>query len=130
MKLKSLFLASVILAGPLAARAAVTESEFPPKTVRQLVDIGTDGKDDPMMTAAVNYCHGFAEGAVIVETAHEAQRGGRKQLGVAAADPAQGEHDHAGDQGGGPDGEVEAHGRQRRAHGQGGDRKSGHQDCR
>lgn len=88
MKLKSLFLASVILAGPLAARAAVTESEFPPKTVRQLVDICTDGKDDPMMTAAVNYCHGFAEGAVIVETAHEAQRGGRKLFCLPKPPPA------------------------------------------
>ena len=30
------------------------------------------------MTGAVNFCHGYAEGAVVVEEAHEAQRGGRK----------------------------------------------------
>ena len=30
------------------------------------------------MTAAVNFCHGYVEGAVDVEEAHEMQRGGRK----------------------------------------------------
>ncbi|MDR3539266.1 MAG: Rap1a/Tai family immunity protein [Acetobacteraceae bacterium] len=85
MTLKALSLATAMLAGPFvvlltvgAARAAVTEAEFPPKTVGQLVALCTAAKDDPMMTASVNYCHGFAEGAVIVETAHAAQRGGRK----------------------------------------------------
>ena len=27
-----------------------------------------------MMTAAINYCHGFAQGAVLVEEAHEGHR--------------------------------------------------------
>lgn len=78
MKLKALFLATAMLAGTAGARAAVTETQFPPKTVRDLIAICSAGKDDPMMTAAVNYCHGFAEGAVIVEMAHEKQRGARK----------------------------------------------------
>lgn len=84
MKLKGLSLAAVVLAAPLAlgslsaARAAVTETQFPPKTVGDLVAICAAAKDDPMMTAAVNYCHGFVEAAVIVETAHAKQRGARK----------------------------------------------------
>jgi hypothetical protein len=84
MKRKALRSASLLLAGALApllaatARAAVTESEFPPKTVREFVAICTPAKDDPMMTGAVNYCHGFAEGAVIVEMAHEKQHGVRQ----------------------------------------------------
>jgi hypothetical protein len=84
MKRRPLPLASLVLAGPLAAlltagaaRGAVMESQFPPTTVRDLLAICAPAKDDPMMTAAVNYCHGFAEGAVIVEMAHEKQRGGR-----------------------------------------------------
>ncbi len=49
-----------------AAQATVTEAQFPPKTTADLIALCSDTKDDPMMTAAVNYCHGFAEGAVQV----------------------------------------------------------------
>jgi hypothetical protein len=41
-----------------------------------------------MMTAAMNYCHGFAEGSVIVETAHQSQRGGRKLFCLPKPPPA------------------------------------------
>ena len=73
-----LFGAALLLAGATAAPAAVTESQFPPSAVRDLIAICSPDKDDPLMTAAVNFCHGYAEGAVDVEEAHEAQRGGRK----------------------------------------------------
>ncbi len=73
----------------LAARAApVNEAQFPPKTVRDLITICTPDKADPMMTGAVNYCHGFVEGAVIVEEAHETQRGQRKIFCIPQPAPA------------------------------------------
>jgi OmpA family protein len=46
--------------------------------VRDLIEICSPDQNDPMMTAAVNFCHGFAEAAVIVEEAHETQKGARR----------------------------------------------------
>jgi hypothetical protein len=60
------------------ASATVTESQFPPTTVRDLIEICAPAKEDPMMTAAINYCHGFAQGAILVEEAHEEHRDVRK----------------------------------------------------
>ena len=37
------------------ALAAVTQSQFPPRTVRDLIQVCAPAKDDPMMTAAINY---------------------------------------------------------------------------
>ena len=72
-------LAAVLMAGGASsASATVSESQFPPHTVADLIAICAPAKDDPLMTGAVNFCHGYAEGAVVVEEAHEAQRGGRK----------------------------------------------------
>jgi hypothetical protein len=79
MNSKCLLFGTVLLiAGATAAPAAVTESEFPPNTVRDLIAICAPEPSDPMMTPAVNFCHGYAEGAVDVEEAHEAQKGARK----------------------------------------------------
>ena len=79
MRFRALALAAVLIAaGASAASAAVSESQFPPHTVADLIAICAPAKDDPLMTGAVNFCHGYAEGAVVVEEAHEAQRGGRK----------------------------------------------------
>jgi len=69
-------------AGTTAASAAVSESQFPPQTVADLIAICAPAKDDPLFTAAVNFCHGYVEGAVDVEEAHEGQRGGRKLFGA------------------------------------------------
>jgi Rap1a immunity proteins len=55
-----------------AAQAAVTEAQFPPKTTADLIALCGDTKADPMMTAAVNYCHGFVEGSVEVALSYEA----------------------------------------------------------
>lgn len=65
----SLF-ASATFAPPTAVPAAVTNAQFPPNTVGDLIAICAADKDDPRMTAAVNFCHGFVEGAVIVEEAN------------------------------------------------------------
>ena len=80
----------VLAAGATIASAAVRESQFPPSTVRDLIEICAPAKEDPMMTAAINYCHGFAQGAVIVEEAHEGQRDARKLFCLPSPRPASG----------------------------------------
>ncbi len=85
-----LFGAVLVFGGATAASAAVTESQFPPNTVRDLIAICSADKGDPLMTAAVNFCHGFAEGAVIVEEAHESQKGVRKLFCLPAPRPPRG----------------------------------------
>ena len=91
MRLPSVLVGAVLLFGGVAAApAAVTESQFPPNTVRDLIAICSADKSDPLMTAAVNFCHGFAEGAVIVEEAHEAQKGARKLFCLPAPPPPRG----------------------------------------
>ncbi len=80
MKLSSLVLgaALTVAAGP-AAKAAITDADFPPKTVRDLIALCAPAQDDPRLTGAINYCHGYAEGAVVVEEAH-ARRSGRRMF--------------------------------------------------
>jgi hypothetical protein len=91
VRLAALRLGLALAAGSVVtARAAVMESQFPPETVRDLIAICSPAKDDPMMTAAVNYCHGYAEGAVIVESAHGAQRRGRRLFCLPNPPPASG----------------------------------------
>jgi Rap1a immunity proteins len=91
MNSRCLLLGTVLLvAGATAAPAAVTESEFPPKTVRDLIAICAPDHSDPMMTAAVNFCHGYAEGAVDVEEAHEAQKGAPKLFCLPTPPPPRG----------------------------------------
>ena len=51
--------------------AAVTQDEFPPRTTGDLIALCSAGKDDPLMTAAVNFCNGFAEGAVELALGYE-----------------------------------------------------------
>ena len=69
---------SLALAAMPFSAGAVTEAQFPPRTVQDLIAICSPAKDDPMMTGSINYCHGYAEGAVIVEMAHARQPHGRK----------------------------------------------------
>src|ERR1700747_3689630 len=79
MRSTSLVFGTVLMViGATAASAAVTESEFPPNTVRDLIAICSPNNNDPMMTGAVNFCHGCAEGAVEGEEAHEPKKGARK----------------------------------------------------
>ena len=96
MRSKCLFFGAALLAvgavfaTPTLAPAAVTESQFPPNTVRDLIAICSADKDDPRMTAAVNFCHGFVEGAVIVEEANESHKGARKLFCLPSPRPPRG----------------------------------------
>ena len=91
MRFGTLTSAIVLMAASAApAMATVSESQFPPRTVGDLIAICEPAKDDPLMTAAVNFCHGYAEGAVIVEEAHEMQRGGRKLFCLPTPKPPRG----------------------------------------
>jgi len=91
MRFRALALgAALAAAGAPAASAAVTGSQFPPQTVTDLIAICAPAEDDPLMAAALGFCHGFAEGAVIVEEAHEEQRGGRKLFCLPSPRPSRG----------------------------------------
>lgn len=79
-----------LTAGAAVASAAVTQSQFPPRTVRDLIAICEPAQDDPMMTAAINYCQGFAQGAVAVEEAHEDHRDVRELFCLPSPQPAEG----------------------------------------
>lgn len=52
-------------------QAAVIQDQFPPHTTGDLIALCSAGKDDPMMTAAVNFCNGFVEGAVELALGYE-----------------------------------------------------------
>ena len=86
----ALLTVGVVFATPTLAPAAVTESQFPPNTVRDLIAICSADNDDPRMTAAVNFCHGFVEGAVIVEEANESHKGARKLFCLPSPRPPRG----------------------------------------
>jgi Rap1a immunity proteins len=58
--------------------------------VRHLIQICAPAKDDPMMTAAINYCQGFFQGAVLVEEAHEDHRDARRLFCLPSPRPASG----------------------------------------
>jgi Rap1a immunity proteins len=90
MKAGGAALSVVLTVGATIASAAVTESQFPPSTVRDLIEICAPAKEDPVMTAAINYCQGFAQGAVLVEEAHEGQRDARKLFCLPSPRPASG----------------------------------------
>src|ERR1700751_549449 len=90
MKAGGAALSVVLTVGATIASAAATESQFPPSTVRDLIEICAPAKEDPMTTAAINYCHGFAEGAGRVAEAHEGQRDARKLFRLPSPRPASG----------------------------------------
>jgi hypothetical protein len=90
MKLIGVAIGVVLTAGATVASAAVTQSQFPPRTVRDLIAICAPANDDPLMTAAINYCQGFAQGAVIVEEAHEEHRDVRKLFCLPSPPPGEG----------------------------------------
>ena len=58
--------AALAFLAPFAADAA-TEANFGPATTADLVELCTAAPDTAMGTAAVNFCEGFAQGAVVVE---------------------------------------------------------------
>src|SRR5262252_1203626 len=58
--------AAVVLLTPRAWYAA-TEANFGARTTGDLVELCTATPDNALGTAAVNFCEGFAQGAVLVE---------------------------------------------------------------
>jgi hypothetical protein len=58
--------AGLVLLAPSAPYAA-TEANFGAATTADLVELCTARVDSPIGTAAVNFCEGFAQGAVLVE---------------------------------------------------------------
>ena len=59
-------IAAVVLLTPSAGHAA-TEANFSARTTGDLVELCTATPDNALGTAAVNFCEGFAQGAVLVE---------------------------------------------------------------
>jgi hypothetical protein len=55
-----------------AAADAATEQNFNARTTEDLVGLCSANPNDAMGTAALNFCHGFAQGAVSVEMEREA----------------------------------------------------------
>ena len=90
MKVGGVALGVALATGATIASAAVTESEFPPRTVRDLMEICAPAQDDPLMTGAINYCHGFVEGAVTVEEARENHRDVRRLFCLPSPPPPSG----------------------------------------
>ena len=60
---------------PGTGRAAVTEDTFKLQTTADLVELCSDPPSDPMGTAALNFCHGFAVGVFrVLEEEASAER--------------------------------------------------------
>jgi hypothetical protein len=57
--------------GVTKGQAEVSQDQFPPKTTGDLVALCNATKVDPLMTAALNFCNGFAEGAVELALGYE-----------------------------------------------------------
>jgi Rap1a immunity proteins len=68
------FIAGAVLSAALlpAAARAVTDQNFNARTTEDLVALCSADANESMGTAALNFCHGFAQGAVAVEMEREA----------------------------------------------------------
>jgi len=71
--------AALAFFAPFAAHAA-TEANFGAKTTGDLVELCEATPDNAMGTAAVNFCEGFAQGAVSVEMQNMAAFRGPKSF--------------------------------------------------
>lgn len=84
--MKRSLLASVVAgltltAGTSAPAAQVTQDNFLLKTTGDLIVLCGANQNDPLYTAAVNFCHGFAVGAYrMLEIEEAASRTKRKQV--------------------------------------------------
>src|SRR5215472_7271754 len=78
MKLKDWTIAAgLVLLAPCPPHAA-TEANFGARTTGDLVELCAAIPDNAMGTAAVNFCEGFAQGAVLVEMQNQAAFRGPK----------------------------------------------------
>jgi hypothetical protein len=55
-------MALCIVALPATSDAGVTQEAFQARSTRDLVELCSATPDDPMSTAALNFCHGFGVG--------------------------------------------------------------------
>jgi hypothetical protein len=63
---------------PAAGHAAVTEDTFQLRTTGDLIELCSVAPSDPMGTAALNFCHGFALGVYrVLEVENAARRMGK-----------------------------------------------------
>jgi Ssp1 endopeptidase immunity protein Rap1a len=63
---------------PTAADATITETDFQLHTTADLVNLCSASPSEPMGTAALNFCHGFAVGVYrVLEEENAAKRIGR-----------------------------------------------------
>ena len=67
----------LVLLASGASRAAM-EANFGANTTGDLVELCTATPDNPIGTAAINFCEGFAQGAVLVEMQNQAAFRGPK----------------------------------------------------
>jgi hypothetical protein len=65
-------LAMLALVASHRAHAAATEASFSAKTTGDLADLCDPKSDSALDNAGVNFCQGFAQGAVTVELSHDA----------------------------------------------------------
>lgn len=73
-----------LMSASVASAAPVTQDNFLLKTTGDLVNLCGADQKDPLYTAAVNFCHGFAVGTFrMVEIQEAASRIKRKQVCVA-----------------------------------------------
>ena len=82
-------LAGLMLAagGAYAARAEVTEESFHLRTTGDLVALCSPAPTDRMMTAALNFCHGYATGTYRALAEMDAARRGPKLTCLSTAAP-------------------------------------------
>ncbi len=80
----------LVLLVPGAPHAA-TELNFGPKTTGDLVELCTAAPDNAMGTAAVHFCEGFAQGAVLVEIQNMAAFRGPKLFCLPSPPPSRNE---------------------------------------
>ena len=78
MKLKGWAVAGGLVLLASGASRAATEANFSANTTGDLVALCTATPDNPIGTAAINFCEGFAQGAVLVEMQNQAAFRGAK----------------------------------------------------
>lgn len=78
MRLKGWTVAAGLALFAPAAPHAATETNFSARTTGDVVELCTAVPDNALGTAAVNFCEGFAEGAVSVELQNMAGSRGSK----------------------------------------------------
>jgi Rap1a immunity proteins len=67
---------------------AVTDADFTASTTGELVALCNPQPESPLATAAINFCYGFAQGAVSVEMQRDAASRGPKLFCLPTPPPA------------------------------------------